>query len=61
VLYHTFSDGGSSLTCQPDAASWMKIARSLTGTVSGWSDLLGYWELDRSTESRTQVAKKLPG
>ncbi|MFN0019463.1 MAG: replication-relaxation family protein [Pirellulaceae bacterium] len=61
VLYHSLTAGGVKVICQPDAASWMKIPRSLVSLSEGSSDLLGYWEIDRSTESRSQIARKLPG
>ncbi len=57
-LYHAFPIGNRTITCQPDAACRMSIPReSSTGVI----DLIAYFEIDRSTERRLQVASKLPG
>ncbi len=61
MLYHAFGDGPKIVTCQPDAASLMRIPRDPTRPQVNASDLLGYWEIDRSTESRSQILDKLPG
>lgn len=61
VLYHEFTGGGRKVTCQPDAASLLAIPRDLTNPPAGSSLLLGFWEIDRSTERRAQVLGKCAG
>jgi hypothetical protein len=61
MLYHAFADGPKTITCQPDAASLLRIPRDPAQPQTNTSDLLAYWEADRSTESRSQILEKLPG
>lgn len=56
MLYETFAVRGQQISCQPDAASYLKIP--LGGKTT---NLLAYWEIDRSTESHRQFLRKLPG
>ena len=58
VLYHTYPNGRNKVTCRPDAASLLRIPKA---DGEGTVPLLGYWEIDRSTESLTQIRGKLPG
>ncbi|MAE68222.1 hypothetical protein CL635_00210 [bacterium] len=58
MLYHTFQNGREPITCRPDAASLLRIPKQDSNETV---PLLGYWEVDRSTESLNQVKSKLPG
>jgi hypothetical protein len=61
LLYHCFTQGGKRVSCLPDAASRMAIPRDPARPEAGHTTLVGYWEVDRSTEGRAQVQQKLPG
>jgi hypothetical protein len=60
-LYHAFSSGQQTLTCLPDAASLIRIPRDPRRPDKDTSDLVAYWEIDCSTERRTQIVERLPG
>ena len=60
-LYHAFSSEQKTITCQPDAACVLRIPRNPIQPRTNTSDLLVYWERDRSTESRAQILEKIPG
>ena len=55
ILYHAFS-GPPKTTCQPDAACRMSVPRDLSQPAAGSSDLIGYFEIDCSSEGRKQIA-----
>jgi hypothetical protein len=61
VLYHEFTSGGKKFTCQPDAASLMRIPRDANCASAPTTPLVGFWEIDRSTERTAQVMNKVPG
>ncbi len=61
VLYHEFSSGNKKFTCQPDAASLCWIPRQPDQPQADVTPLLGFWEVDRSTERTKQVLNKCPG
>ncbi len=60
LLYHPFS-GSPRCTCQPDAACRFAVPRDLTQPESGTSDVIGFFEIDFSSEGRKQIVGKLPG
>lgn len=61
VLYHEFTAGGKKFTCQPDAACLMRISRDPKNATTGTTQLVGFWEIDRSTERTAQTVNKCPG
>ena len=58
-LYHAFAGAQKTITCQPDAACVLRIPRNPLQPRANTSDLLVYWERDRSTESRAQILEKI--
>ena len=60
-LYHAFAGEKKTITCQPDAACVLRIPRNAMQPRANTSELLVYWEIDRSTESRAQILGKMPG
>ena len=60
ILYHAFL-GPPKTTCQPDAVCRMSVPRDLSNPAAGTSDLIGFFEIDCSSEGRKQIAGKLPG
>jgi hypothetical protein len=60
-LYHAFAIEQKTITCQPDSACVLRIPRNPAQPYANTSDLLIYWEIDRSTESRAQILEKIPG
>ncbi len=60
LLYHAFH-GQSPCTCQPDAACRFSVPRDLANPKSGVNDVIGFFEIDFSSEGRKQIANKLPG
>jgi hypothetical protein len=60
-LYHAFQTAEKTLTCLPDAVSLLRIPRNLRRPDKDTTVLLAYWEVDCSTERRTQIADRLPG
>ena len=61
ILYHAFPGPPKKTTCQPDAAFRMSVPRELSNPAAGSSDLIGFCEIDCSSEGRKQIAGKLPG
>ena len=61
ILYHAFRTGSKTITCQPDAASLLFIPSDPAQPQTDTTNLLAYWEIDRSTESRSQILAKQPG
>jgi hypothetical protein len=60
LLYHSFP-GQPRCTCQPDAACRFTVPRELANPKAGVSDVIGFFEIDLSSEGRKQIAGKLPG
>jgi hypothetical protein len=60
-LYHAFSNAEKTIVCLPDAASLFRIPRDPRWPERDTTDLLAYWEIDCSTERRTQIVERLPG
>ena len=60
-LYHAFSVDNKTITCLPDAVSLLRIPRDPRRPTTNTSDLVAYWEIDCSTERRTQIVNRLPG
>lgn len=60
-LYHAFSTGEKTVTCLPDAVSLLRIPRDSRRPERDTTDLVAYWEIDCSTERRTQIVDRLPG
>lgn len=61
LLYHAFPTPLPASTCQPDAACRMAVPRDVARPDAGTIDLIGFFEIDCSTEGRQQIARKLPG
>jgi Replication-relaxation len=61
LLYHAFPAPPQPSTCQPDAACRLKVPHDISKPAAGVIDLIGFFEIDCSTEGRKQVAGKLPG
>lgn len=61
TLFHAFPGTGKPVTYLPDAACLMTVPRNDRLPYSGTTDIVTYWEIDRSTERRGQVFGKLPG
>jgi hypothetical protein len=61
MLYHAFRDGPKTITCQPDAVCLLRIPRTPAQPQTDTTNLLAYWEIDRSTERGSQILAKLPG
>ena len=61
MLYHAFRNGPKTITCQPDAACLLAIPRDIDKPQADTTNLLVYWEIDRSSESQSQLLRKLPG
>ena len=60
LLYHSFP-GQPRCTCQPDAACRFTVPRELANPKAGVSDVIGFFEIDLSSEGRKQIMGKLPG
>lgn len=60
ILYHGFKDP-PACTCQPDSACRLSIPKDITTPTTNTTDLLGYFEIDCSSEGRKQIVSKLPG
>lgn len=60
MLYHSFN-GSPRCTCQPDAACRFAVPRDLAKPEAGTSDVIGFFEIDFSSEGRKQILSKLPG
>ena len=60
LLYHSFLDP-PRCTCQPDAACRFAVPRDLSKPDAGVSDVIGFFEIDLSSEGRKQILGKLPG
>lgn len=60
LLYHSFP-GQPRCTCQPDAACRFAVPRDLANSKAGVSDVVGFFEIDLSSEGRKQILGKLPG
>jgi hypothetical protein len=60
LLYHAFH-GQPPCTCQPDAACRFPVPRDLANLKAGINDVIGFFEIDRSSEGRKQITNKLPG
>ncbi len=60
LLYHAFH-GQPPCTCQPDAACRFSIPRDLGNPKAGANDVIGFFEIDCSSEGRKQITNKLPG
>ena len=60
VLYHGFKDP-PACACQPDSACRLSIPKDIASPTSNTTDLLGYFEIDCSSEGRKQIVSKLPG
>ena len=60
LLYHVFH-GQSTFTCQSDAACRFSVPRDLAHPKSGLNDVIGFFEIDCSSEGRKQLVNKLPG
>lgn len=58
LLYHRFGTAATSVTCQPDGASLLRIP---AGAGRLPTELLGLWEIDRGSEGLKQIQRKLPG
>jgi Replication-relaxation len=52
---------GTTHTCWPDAACLLAIPGHAIGATPETHALIVLWKFDRSTETLTQVARKLPG
>jgi hypothetical protein len=64
VLYETFRNGNSTVSFRPDASCHIRVRkRDKDGTKRAGNafHLIGYLEVDRSTESLSQIQGKLPG
>lgn len=61
LLYHWFRSGDKTFSCQPDAACQMSIPRDAAAGNSKLIELIAFFEIDRSTERRTQFLGKYPG
>lgn len=59
-LYHSFQEP-VRCTCQPDAAFRAAIPRDPAQPRRDTTELIGFLEIDCSTEGRKQIAAKLPG
>ena len=60
LLYHGFH-GQPPCTCQPDAACRFSVPRDLANPKAGVNEIIGFCEIDFSSEGRKQIANKLPG
>ena len=60
ILYHGFKEP-PACTCQPDSACRLSIPKDIASPTSNTTDLLGYFEIDCSSEGRKQIVSKLPG
>ena len=60
-LFHSFTIGQQTVTCLPDAVSLLRIPRDPRRPDRDTTDLVAYWEIDFSTERRTQIIDRLPG
>ncbi|HZV25482.1 MAG TPA: replication-relaxation family protein [Acidothermaceae bacterium] len=61
MLYHVFRNAKKTFTCQPDAASLLRIPRQDAGRDGTMTELVCFWEIDRSTESVRQATGKAAG
>lgn len=61
LLYHVFRERGSAVTCQPDAASVLHIPLDVRDPRGSATDLICFFEYDRSTEGVRQATAKASG
>lgn len=60
VLYHAFS-GMPRVTCQPDMACRFVVPKDITRPAGESTEVIGFFEIDCSSEGRKQIRNKLPG
>lgn len=61
LLYHVFRERGATVTCQPDAASVLRIPLDVADPLGKATDLVCFFEYDRSSEGVRQATAKAGG